>query len=480
MEKREELKLFWKINCWLIITFFDLLYFYISNNLKCLLILSLITLILLIIKYKKHHKKYGNQRLGAVNIILVEGEYGIGKTTYVEKEYQNKNPLFINLYEESSKGNFLRDLYYKDSNIYFDGIFTLILLYFIFKYKEFGIVLAISSFLILYSKSFIYIMNFFIKKLIMENKFYLDGIIVNFSKYDNIIFDDLDRLSYDEQVEFLKIISYLKKHMFSDQQIICVGNFNNIDKIFIDKFINEKKIIDKKEHIESWLKIATNQGFVEDIDLYKDVLELFLPQINYRYMKKFEKYSEKNKQKNIVNNFIAFYINYYLEIDINCNDTIFKSEFNLISVEQIFGEIKHSYNEFYYSTLFKKLDKLISEKSIFNDFYTLTFRDREAYDITLEANSYIFKLNYKTKAEEKIFAENIYCYVEFKNIEIENFINQIEEKLKVPGSTQYIDNYTYDCKALIIRGLLEADKVLPEITYDLISKYKELLEKLKV
>lgn len=397
----------------------------------------------------------------------------------------------INLYEESSLGNFLRDMYYQRLNIISDGFIVFLLAVSIYLSKNSNIVILLSASIILYIEYFVYFINFFFKSLVLENQFYLDSLILSYSSYDYIIFDDLDRLTYHEQNEFLRIISYFKKNLLSNQTIICVGNFNDIDKIFIDKFITKKTQIDKSKHIRLWVEEAKSEGYIDYIELYECVLHIFLPRLNYRLMNKFKEFI-KHSDDNIINSFLVFYLLYYFEVDITKEQGIFRKEFLYNEVEHVLGELK-KFNYSYDSQLFDKISELIISSKNVEEFYSFEFSTTDYSQQKDVGSTCAFKIIKNSTSSKKVITDKvrrdkpettnldspitlvIYVYVSKRSIYIDDYCrNLITACNKV---SDYRTSFAYHEKNIdLIKSNFLKDGKLPEINEELCNRFLELLD----
>ncbi len=435
------------------------------------IILSFILLMIIFLKYKKDNNLNEEKD---VEIIMVEGEYGVGKSYHVQNKYVDKNKSkIINLYEESSEGNFLRDIYYGEFEIIINFIVVFLMLYSIYLsyFNEYYFIAILTSILFL-QEYLMYIVNFFIKFLILENKYYLNVITNNFSKYDYIIFEDVDRLNFNEQRELIKIISYLKFHLKKGKKIILVGNVNYIDNIFIDKYITKKEKISKESHFKEWVdQLSKLKKYPkEEINLIDKVLHLFTERINYRFFKDFLNYlKEVEYKENLVNCFIEFYILFYLDVDIN-NPGLIKKIFDIYEIENIFGEL--DYGNYGESHLLLNFRTMIIDSKINLEFITFEFINY--WD---ESKKILFKSIENKESKEKILKKDrtkkepkesyinntkkvvIYVMENKFNAAEEVLSNKIEEVYK----EGYIERkYCYD----IAKRLLEKGKNIDNVTDD--------------
>ncbi len=426
------------------------------------IILSFILLLIMILKYKKDNKINEEKD---VEIIIVEGEYGVGKSYHVQKKYiDNKKSKIINLYEESSEGNFLRDIYYGEFEIIINFIVVFLMLYTIYlSYVNEYYFIAILTSILFLQEYFMYIINFFISFLILENKYYLNVITNNFSKYDYIVFEDIDRLNFNEQRELIKIISYLKFHLKKGKKIILVGNVNYIDNIFIDKYINKKEKVLKEKHFKEWgdqlskLKKYTK----EEINLMNEVLHLFTERINYRFFNGFLNYLKEVKYKdNLINCFIEFYISFYLDVDIN-NPGLIKKTFDIYDIENIFGEITN-YSYRFENEILSNFENLLLSSKINKEFRTINFSTNKN-----KINKILFKF-----IENKEIQENFLKNDRMKKEPKESSINKIK-KSTIYVTTKII-NPAEELLVEKIKEVYEGSYIEEKICYDVA---KRLLQK---
>lgn len=434
------------------------------------IILSFILLLIIILKYQKDNKTNEEKD---VEIIMVEGEYGVGKSYHVQENYvDNKKSKMINLYEESSEGNFLRDIYYSEFEIIINFIVVFLMLYSIYlSYVNGYYFIAILISILFLQEYFMYIVNFFIKFLILENKYYLNIIANNFSKYDYIVFEDIDRLNFNEQRELIKIISYLKFHLKKGKKIILVGNVKYIDNIFIDKYINKKEKVSKEKHFEEWVDQLSKLDKYpeEEINLMDEVLHLFTERINYRFFNGFLNYLKEEKYKdNLINCFIEFYIYFYLDVDIN-NPGLIKKTFDIYDIENIFGEI-------YYmsSIIISELKKLVMKYNLPKNYIDINiFEDKVRRDY----GENIFKIKHSLE-EEKEFVENdmegndinaskisnsikkiYYVYIPYYNPRLEEFLSRIRKLSNEIGIHTY-----HEFKKEAVELLKKKNNIIDNIT----------------
>lgn len=425
------------------------------------IILLFILLMIIFLKYKKDNNINEEKD---VEIIMVEGEYGVGKSYHVQKNYvDNKKSKIINLYEESSEGNFLRDIYYSEFEIIINFIVVFLMLYSIYlSYFNGYYFIAILISILLLQEYFMYIVNFFIKFLILENKYYLNVIANNFSKYDYIVFEDVDRLNFNEQRELIKIISYLKFYLKKGKKIILVGNVNYIDNIFIDKYINKKEKVSKEKHFEEWVgQLSKLDKYPEEeINLMDKVLHLFTERINYRFFNGFLNYLKEVKYKeNLVNCFIEFYILFYLDVDIKDPGRI-KKTFDIYEIENIFGEL--DYGNYGESDLLLNYRTTIIDSKINLEFITFEF-----INSWNESEKILFKSIENKESKEKVLKKD-----RTKKEPKESYINSTKKKV-----TYVIEKLINPAEELLVRKI----RKVYERTYmeekNCYNAAKELLQK---